>query len=200
MVQVVLLQQDSICEFVVVDFLLFGDVVCYYLDQIGVEVCCGVFVVVGCVDGDEVCIINYFWVILCVCIVYMFGFDELYLINDFVVQVMVILLLQLQDVVQVGGVVWVFGKFGQLCNYVVIGLGIGFGVGGLILCYGCCYLLEIEGGYVSFLLGMFEEICILEIFFEQFGCVFNECLICGLGLVNIYCVVCEMVDIDFGQL
>lgn len=198
--QDVFLQKDSICEYVVVEFFLLGDVVCYYLEQIGVIVSRGVFVVVGCVDGDEVCIINYLWVILCSCIVVMFGFDELYLINDFVVQVMVILLLQFEDVVQVGGVVWVLGKLGQLCNYVVIGLGIGFGVGGLIMCYGCCYLLEIEGGYVSFLLGILEEICILEILFEQFGCVFNECLICGFGLVNIYCVVCEMVGIDLGQL
>jgi len=73
-------------------------------------------------------------------------------------------------------------------------------VGGLILRHGRCYPLETEGGHVSFPPGTPEEIRILEILSEQFGRVSNERLICGPGLVNIHRAVCEMADIDPGQL
>jgi len=159
-----------------------------------------VFAVAGRVDGDEARITNHPWVISRIRTAHMLGFDDLHLINDFAAQAMAISLLQPQDVIQVGGAAWVPGKPGQPRNYAVIGPGTGLGVGGLILRHGRCYPLETEGGHVSFPPGTPEEIRILEILSEQFGRVSNERLICGPGLVNIHRAVCEMADIDPGQL
>ncbi len=191
---------DTVREFAVADFPSLGDAARHYLEQIGADADRGVFAVAGRVDGDEARITNHPWVISRARTAHMLGFSQLHLINDFAAQAMAISLLQPSDVVQVGGAAWVPGKPGQPRNYAVIGPGTGLGVGGLILRHGRCYPLETEGGHVSFPPGTPEEIRILQILSEQFGRVSNERLICGPGLVNIHRAVCEMADVDPGQL
>lgn len=194
------LDQTSIDEYPVAQFASLADAAAHYLQQRGANAGSGVFAVAGRVDGDEARITNHPWVISRSRTAEQLGFEQLYLINDFVAQAMSIALLGVEDVVQVGGAGWQPAAAGEPRNYCVLGPGTGLGVGGLVVRDGRNYPLATEGGHAGFAPNSPEQIRILEILSAQFGRVSNERLVCGPGLVNIHRAICEIAGTDPGLL
>lgn len=191
-----LLLKDSICCYWVVEYELLVVIVKQYLVDIGFKVKCVIVVVVGCIeDGEMVKVINNLWVIFVYQIVVVLDLDVVYLVNDFVVQSMVVILFKGDDLVCVGELLLLVIGEDEEQIFVIVGFGIGLGVGGLLVCQGYCSVLQIEGGYVGFVVYLFEDIVIFDYFNYKYGCVFNEWLICGQGLVNLYDVICYMVGV-----
>jgi glucokinase len=58
------------------------------------------------------------------------------------------------------------------------------------------HALETEGGHASFAPGDAEELEILRRLAARFGHVSNERVLCGSGLVNLYCTLCEIDGAD----
>lgn len=179
----------QICVYFGVDYLMFIDVICKYLKDVKIS-CVNyvVIVIVNLVDGDQVMMINYDWSFLIEVMCCVFGFDMLLVVNDFIVFVMVLLGLIDVQCVQIGGGMW--------CQNSVIGLfglGMGFGVLGLILVDDCWIVFGSEGGYVLFVLQDECEDLVLQYVCKKFLYVLFECVCVGFGMEIIYCVfvVCD---------
>lgn len=177
--------------FVCVDYLWFELVVCDYLVWIGelvvnIDLVC--LVCVGLVGVVDFCFINNYWVINCVVFCEELGLDYLLLVNDFSIMVWVVLWLGVDELVQV-----CVGSVQVDCVWLIIGFGIGFGVGSLLLLGGGCWeVLFCEGGYVDLLVILLCDFVFWQGLQVCYGYVFVECVLFGNGLFVFYEISCVL--------
>ncbi len=165
-----------------------------YLSDTGFEVKRAVIAAAGRIaDGETVKVTNNPWAISARQTADALDLESVHLVNDFAAQSMAVILLQDDDLVDVGTVARpVIGDEDEQ-TFAVVGPGTGLGVGGLLVRQGHCSVLQTEGGHAGFAAHSPEDIAILDYLNHKYGRVSNERLICGQGLVNLYDAICHMV-------
>lgn len=137
--------------------------------------------------GEKVYMTNLGWTIESAPLPGKFGLARLDLINDFAALALSLPRLTAEDYT-------VVRDQPRLPNaaMAVIGPGTGLGVGGLAADNGHYHVLDGEGGHSNLAAATARELELLQILIRDQQPVFNEWVLSGRGLVNLYRAVCEL--------
>lgn len=187
------LQHDSLRRYQVRDFDSLADAIKQYFADTGLSADQALIAAAGRIsDGETVQITNNPWAISTTKLEQALSFNSVRLVNDFAAQSMAVMLLKPADMVSVGNLPLPQFDVREEQTFVIVGPGTGLGVGALLLRQGECSVLQTEGGHAGFAAHTPEDIEILKRLNQRYGRVSNERLISGNGLVNLYCVLCEL--------
>jgi glucokinase len=162
-----------------------------YLDQAGVgrpDAIC--LAAAGPVTGGSIRLTNNHWVIDSAALQDAFGPVPVSLINDFEAVAHSLPLLGDQDLVAIGpGVPRLEGN--DSFKVGVLGPGTGLGVAGLFSKKGVQTHVVGEGGHVGFSPATADQVLVHTLLMKKMGRVFNEALLSGPGLENVYIALSE---------
>lgn len=192
----------SVREYAVADFASLADAAHAYCDATGTRARRMVAAVAGRVDGGEVRITNFPWVISTRATSQALGLEGMRLVNDFTAQSMAVLALRPGETSAIGAIQWSGrrGERGNARTFAVIGPGTGLGVGGLLIRDVRPYPLASEGGHIDFAPGTPEEIAVLQELAQEYGRVSIERLVSGMGLVNLHLALSRIAGVDAGRM
>ncbi|MFA0813478.1 glucokinase [Microbulbifer epialgicus] len=138
-------------------------------------------------SGGRVYMTNLGWSIDAGVLAKEFEFPHLELINDFAALAQSLPRLGSEDYRVLRDVPRVQGA-----PMAVLGPGTGLGVAGLAESDGRYHVLASEGGHANLTVTTQRELQLLQILIKSQSPVFNECVLSGSGLVNLYRAVCEL--------
>ena len=143
--------------------------------------------IAGPVTGKEIKLTNCNWVISPAKLIEQFGFNEVFLINDFEAQALSTIVLPEKYLDPIGKITTATDQ-----TKVVIGAGSGLGIAGLIYLNGRYIPIEGEGGHIDFAPQSDEDLALYPFLKKIIGRVSAEELLSGRGLLNIYRAICAM--------
>ncbi|QFT56567.1 glucokinase [Microbulbifer sp. THAF38] len=138
-------------------------------------------------SGSRVYMTNLGWSIDATALAEEFQFPHLELINDFAALAQSLPRLTSSDYKVLRDV-----PRPQGAPMVVLGPGTGLGVAGLVEADGRYHVLAGEGGHANLTVSTERELQLLQILMKSRTPVFNEWVLSGNGLVNLYRAVCEL--------
>ena len=143
--------------------------------------------IAGPVTGDHIKLTNCDWVIAPKKLIKEFGFNEVFIINDFEAQALSTVTLPEKYLQAIGPINTATDN-----TKVIIGAGSGLGIAGLIYLDGRYIPIEGEGGHVDYAPQSEEDLALYPFLKKIVGRVSAEELLSGRGLLNIYRAFCDM--------
>jgi glucokinase len=145
------------------------------------------FAVAGPVTGDVIVMMNSPWTFSIEAMRREFGWNHLYVINDFAANALSVPEIPAELRLQVGG-----GTPVREMPIAVLGPGTGLGAGGLVPGQTGWIAVAGEGGNVTLPASDSREAAIIDILRRQYAHVSAELVLSGPGLVNLYESLCEL--------
>ncbi|MFO1399880.1 MAG: glucokinase [Steroidobacteraceae bacterium] len=181
---------DAVRSFAVAQFDSLVVAARHYLQGSGVAPRRAVLAAAGPVSGGEVRITNHPWVIAAPRVAADLGLEAVRIVNDFAAMSAAVAVLDPGALRAIGPGSARAIDLAAPGVYGIIGPGTGLGVGLLVVRDGRAWVLETEGGHVSFAPTDAEQVAVQQALAARFGRVSNERLVCGAGLLNIYEALC----------
>lgn len=151
------------------------------LDRTSVRPLSALLAVAGPVDGDEIALTNYGWVVRPRQMFETLGLEEVVVLNDFEAQALGVVALGPEHMEKIGG-----GEPEDEASRVVLGPGTGLGVAGLVHARGMWIPVPGEGGHVDIGPRTPRDFAVFPHVETIEGRISGEQMLCGRGLVNIY--------------
>jgi glucokinase len=139
------------------------------------------------VMGDHIKLTNYCWEFSIAAVRAQFGWQRLKVVNDFAALALSLPLLRPIELQQMGG-----GQADAAGTIGLLGAGTGLGVSGLVATPEGWYPLSGEGGHVTLGARNARELAIFSHFWTKYGHMSAERLLSGMGLVEVYQVICAL--------
>ena len=143
--------------------------------------------IAGPVTGEVIKLTNCNWVVNPRQLMEEFGFNEVFIINDFEAQALSTIVLPQKYLEPIGPI-----NTATDDTKVIIGAGSGLGIAGLTYLNGHYIPIEGEGGHIDFAPQSEEDFALYPFLKKIVGRVSAEELLSGRGLLNIYRAFCEM--------
>lgn len=170
-------------KFVAEHYSAFEDAIAQALKDAGVDhVTAALFAVACPVDGDQISLTNNSpWTFSQQAVKNQFGFEHLWVINDFAAMAHSLPVIPPDELLHVGGP----KEASRRCK-IVVGPGTGLGVAGLLPTPVGWQVISTEGGHANFAPGDDEEIALMKSLWKKFQPVSREEILSGRGLLNLY--------------
>ncbi|MUH71096.1 glucokinase [Psychrosphaera haliotis] len=181
------LSMDHVQTYRCADFAKIDDAIEQYLSFIETEIHFACIDVACPVTGDKVDLTNNHWCFSQKKLAEKFGFEKLYVINDFTAIAMAIPSLSEEQKTKIGG-----KEPAEHKPIAIYGAGTGLGVAHLVYSGQKWIALGGEGGHADFAPTDAEQVAILEHLQHKYTTVSAEQLLSGLGLVQIYQALCSI--------
>ena len=183
---------DSVQSFAVAQFESLVAAARHYLQGANAAPRRAVLAAAGPVSGGEVRITNHPWVISAPRVAAELGLESVRIVNDFAAMSAAVAVLDPGALRSIGAGSARAIDLAAPGVYGIMGPGTGLGVGLLVVRDARAWVIETEGGHVSFAPTSPEQVAVQQALAARFGRVSNERLACGAGLLNIYQALCAL--------
>ena len=154
------------------------------LDKTSLQPRSAILAVAGPIKGDEIDLTNCDWVIEPKVMIRDLGFEHIVVINDFEAQALAAASLEPEYLDKIGD-----GEIRASSSRVVLGPGTGLGVAGLVHARHTWFPVPGEGGHIDMGPRTARDYELFPLYEPIEGRISAEQLLCGRGLMNIYCAV-----------
>lgn len=170
-------------------------VIQHYLQDVGIQIQSACIAIACPTDGDQIDMTNNSWSFSKRELQQELALNELYVINDYTAISMSLPFISSEKLIQVGA-----GKIVKGAPKAVLGPGTGLGVAHLIQVEENWHSLPGEGGHVDFAPVDELDSAIWHFLKKRYEHVSYEQLLSGLGIVQIYEALCELIEGEHPQL
>lgn len=151
------------------------------IQGLGIQPRSAIIAIAGPVDGDEISLTNFPWVVRPKVMFESLGLSDIVVLNDFEAQALAVIALGEEHLEQIGG-----GSIDPDAARVVLGPGTGLGVAGLVKSRGRWIPIPGEGGHMDIGPRTARELEIFPHIEAIDGRISGEQILCGRGLVSTY--------------